>query len=55
MPLSLGIANETLVSYVDRWPGQEGRIWEQKVPSVLLYDRQGNVSATLLDFDCAPH
>lgn len=39
-----GIATETIVNHVDRWPGQENKIWEQKVPSVMLYSGQGEAS-----------
>lgn len=38
-----GALHEPLVTHVSRWPGQEATMYEEKVPSALLYDEQGNV------------
>jgi hypothetical protein len=38
-----GLGVPPLVTRVARWPGQEGAIYEEKVPSVLIYDAQGEV------------
>lgn len=32
-----------IVTHVARWPGQEGAIYEEKVPSLLIYDAEGEV------------
>lgn len=31
-------------AHVDGWPGQENTPWDQRVPSVVLYDSSGQVS-----------
>jgi hypothetical protein len=38
-----GVLHEPLVTHVSRWPGQEATMYEEKVPSALLYDEQDNV------------
>lgn len=31
------------IVHISRWPGQEDRMYEEKVPTVVLYDRAGQV------------
>lgn len=42
---SNGELEEPVVTHVARWPGQEASIHEEKVPSALLYDAEGNLLA----------
>jgi hypothetical protein len=41
-----------IVTHVARWPGQEGAIYEEKVPSLLIYDADGKVCVISLASDC---
>jgi len=36
---------EVIHTHVEGWPGQEGTVWDQKVPSVVLYDGRGQLLA----------
>lgn len=38
MPLVIGI--RAVGTPVARWPGQEGNIYSEKIPSMLIYDDQ---------------
>lgn len=38
---------------VESWPGQGSSVWDQRVPSVVLYDSCGQVSALFCDWDGA--
>ena len=53
---SLVIDARPVFTHVARWPGQEGAPYEEKVPSVLIYNAEGEVCCvTTRDFtvlDC---
>lgn len=36
-------SRQPLVTHVSRWPGQEAAMYDEKVPSALMYDDQGTV------------